>query len=57
MADNNNLAGDGIWTLGMDGATDQTLVSALECNAPAPKDNLAGPSATSISPVRSSWHR
>ena len=50
MAQNNNLAGVGIWALGMDGSNDQSMVSALDGNAPAEKDTLAGPSSTSTSP-------
>jgi len=50
MAQDNGIAGVGIWALGMDGSNDQAMVSALDGNAPAQKDDLAGPSSTSTSP-------
>jgi hypothetical protein len=51
LAQNNGIAGVGIWALGMDGNNDQAMVSALDGNAPAKKDTLAGPSSTSTSPA------
>jgi Glycosyl hydrolases family 18 len=50
MAQENGIAGVGVWALGMDGSNDQAMVSALDGNAPAKKDVLAGPSSTSTSP-------
>jgi hypothetical protein len=50
MAQENGIGGVGIWALGMDGSNDQAMVSALDGNAPAQKDVLAGPSSTSTSP-------
>ena len=41
------LGGVGIWALGMDGSEDVAMVSALDGQAPAQKDVLPGPSATS----------
>ena len=49
MAQANGIGGVGIWALGMDGDNDQAMVSALDGNAPAQKDLLAGPSSTSSS--------
>ena len=49
MAQVSGIAGVGIWALGMDGDNDQAMVSALDGNAPAQKDLLAGPSSTSSS--------
>ena len=49
MAQVNGIAGVGIWALGMDGDSDQAMVSALDGNAPPQKDLLAGPSSTSSS--------
>jgi hypothetical protein len=49
MAQTNGIGGVGIWALGMDGSNDQAMVSALDGNAPAQKDALAGPSSTSSS--------
>ena len=50
MAQENGIGGVGVWALGMDGSHDQAMVSALDGNAPAQKDQLAGPSSTSTSP-------
>ncbi len=50
MAQENGIGGVGVWALGMDGSNDQAMVSALDGNAPAKKDVLAGPSSTSTSP-------
>ncbi len=50
MAQDNGIGGVGSWALGMDGSNDQAMVSALDGNAPAQKDALAGPSSTSSSP-------
>jgi len=50
LASNNDIGGVGIWALGMDGSNDQAMVSALDGNAPAQKDVLAGPTSTSTSP-------
>jgi len=50
LASNNGIGGVGIWALGMDGSNDQAMVSALDGNAPAQKDVLAGPTSTSTSP-------
>jgi len=50
LADDNDIGGVGIWALGMDGSNDQAMVSALDGNAPAQKDGLAGPTSTSTSP-------
>ena len=50
MAQESGIGGVGIWALGMDGPNDQAMVSALDGNAPAQKDQLAGPSSTSGSP-------
>jgi hypothetical protein len=48
LADASNLGGMGVWALGMDG-NDPNLLSALAGLAPAVKDGVAGPSATSPS--------
>jgi GH18 family chitinase len=50
MAQENGIGGVGVWALGMDGSNDQAMVSALDGNAPAKKDVLAGPTSTSTSP-------
>jgi hypothetical protein len=49
LAQEDGLAGVGAWALGMDGSDDNAVVSALDGNAPADKDGLAGPSSTSAS--------
>jgi hypothetical protein len=51
LAQQNGLAGVGAWALGMDGSHDAAIVSALDGNAPAHKDALAGPGSTSASPL------
>jgi hypothetical protein len=48
LADASNLGGMGVWALGMDG-NDPNLLSALAGFAPAVKDGVAGPSATTPS--------
>ena len=50
LAQSMNLGGVGIWALGMDGSSDQAMVSALDGSAPAQKDALAGPTHTTTSP-------
>ena len=45
LADASNLGGMGVWALGMDG-NDPNLLTALAGFAPAVKDGVAGPSAT-----------
>jgi hypothetical protein len=50
MAQENGIGGVGVWALGMDGSNDRAMVSALDGNAPAQKDELAGPTSTSTSP-------
>ena len=50
MAQQSGIGGVGTWALGMDGGNDQAMVSALDGNAPAQKDQLPGPSSTSTSP-------
>jgi GH18 family chitinase len=52
LAQQNGLAGVGAWALGMDGSHDAAIVSALDGNAPAHKDALAGPGSTSASPLQ-----
>jgi spore germination protein YaaH len=53
LANSSNLAGVGIWALGMDG-NDPRMLSALLGFSPAIKDAGAGPTATSQSPSSSS---
>jgi Glycosyl hydrolases family 18 len=48
LADASNLGGMGVWALGMDG-NDPNLLTALAGFAPAVKDGVAGPSATTPS--------
>jgi hypothetical protein len=48
LAESSNLAGVGIWALGMDG-NDPNMLSALLGFSPAVKDSMAGPAATSQS--------
>ena len=48
LADASNLGGMGVWALGMDG-NDPNLLAALAGFAPAVKDGVAGPSATTPS--------
>ena len=48
MADASNLGGMGVWVLGMDG-DDANLLAGLAGFAPAVKDGVAGPSATTPS--------
>ena len=48
LADASNLGGMGVWALGMDG-NDPNLLAALAGFAPAVKDGVAGPSATTSS--------
>ena len=48
LADASNLGGLGVWALGMDG-NDPNLLAALAGFAPAVKDGVAGPSATTPS--------
>jgi hypothetical protein len=54
LAQANGLGGVGIWALGMDGSSDQSMVSALDGFTPAHKDLLPGPTETSASPIPSS---
>jgi len=58
LADANNLAGVGIWALGMDG-NDPSMLSALLGFSPAVKDGGVGPQVTSQSapavPTTSTW--
>jgi hypothetical protein len=51
LAQQYGLGGVGAWALGMDGSHDAAIVSALDGNAPAHKDALAGPGSTSASPA------
>jgi Glycosyl hydrolases family 18 len=49
LAQQYGLGGVGIWALGMDGSDDAAMVSALDGQVPAQKDELPGPSGTSSS--------